>query len=253
VAVWENHLLPVLMRKDGARLQCTCKALRDLVREHFAGDLGTVTTCPRARHVTLESYDYKYQGEEALIQWLRGGGRGRHLEGLTAHSTSGFGRDSVNRALQEGALPSLKGFDANLRQEICRASLTRGLLGAVHELRLTVDARDLEHYLQLVEPQLAALGLVRQLPTLSELTVEVYGGVADPLQWPPFIPPSLKALRTDDKPSDGPLVVDFSVLLCAFPGTLRASGARLDRLEVLTPFDFEVTDDGLVHLAEALR
>jgi hypothetical protein len=41
MAVWEDHLLPLLTCKDAARLGCTCKALRGVVREHFRGDLGS--------------------------------------------------------------------------------------------------------------------------------------------------------------------------------------------------------------------
>jgi hypothetical protein len=43
MAVWEDHLLPLLTCKDAARLGCTCKALRGVVREHFSGDLGGST------------------------------------------------------------------------------------------------------------------------------------------------------------------------------------------------------------------
>jgi hypothetical protein len=40
-AVWEGHLLPLLTYKDAARLGCTCKALRGVVREHFR-DIGPI-------------------------------------------------------------------------------------------------------------------------------------------------------------------------------------------------------------------
>jgi hypothetical protein len=48
MAVWEDHLLPLLTCKDAARLGCTCKALRGVVREHFK-DLGTIkwSSCGR--------------------------------------------------------------------------------------------------------------------------------------------------------------------------------------------------------------
>jgi hypothetical protein len=59
--VWKEHLLPLLTSKDAARLGCTCKALRVVVREHFK-DLGRVnveqlqaalTSFPTARTLTL--------------------------------------------------------------------------------------------------------------------------------------------------------------------------------------------------------
>jgi hypothetical protein len=58
---WANHLLPLLTCKDAARLACTCKAVRGVVREHFK-DLGRIefeqlraalTTFPRARAVAI--------------------------------------------------------------------------------------------------------------------------------------------------------------------------------------------------------
>jgi hypothetical protein len=109
------------------------------------------------------------------------------------------------------------------------------------------------NYVARSEPELALLGTVGQLPSLSRLEVDIYGGVQDPLQWPDFIPPSLKALRIEDEQTEGPFRVELSHLLCAFPRILVASGARLERLEVLIPYDFKELGDGLVHLAQALR
>jgi hypothetical protein len=92
--VWEDHLLPLLTCKEAARLACTCKTLRGVVREHFKGDLGTVkvdelqaalTAFPRAREVTLEDDDDDELEElgdgekEALVESLREGAWGRHL------------------------------------------------------------------------------------------------------------------------------------------------------------------------------
>jgi hypothetical protein len=119
----------------------------------------------------------------------------------------------------------------------------------VHELRLSIDC---EAEMVDVEPQLAALGLVRQLPALTRLELVVYGTQEDPEpQWPAFIPSKLKALHINLKHCNGPLVSE--ALLRALPGMLGASGARLDRLEMLIPSDFDDVGDGLVHLAQALR
>jgi hypothetical protein len=254
--LWEDHLLPLLTCKDAARLACTCKALRGVVREHFCADLGKVTssllraamtTFPRARSVEVSTIGQEWEpgSKEALLQWLCEGGRGRHL--ALVRSIGEGASDLVHTALRQGALPSLKGVMVRMDVEAARASLTGGLLGAMHELQVLI-------YYKLPsippEPQLAALGLVRQLPALAKLAVVVITEDDDAVevQWPPFIPLSLKVLRIDLIE-----VRSSSQFLLALPGVLEASGARLDRLEVLLPDDFWEIGDGLVHLAQALR
>jgi hypothetical protein len=117
----------------------------------------------------------------------------------------------------------------------------------MHELRMTFLRRCDPAQLGL---QLAALGLVRQLPALATLELEVWtfgdGRGDNAVQWPRFIPPSLKTLRIDQKHCRYPQ-------LRPLPGMLGASGAALQRLEVLLPRDFYDVGDGLVHLAQALR
>jgi hypothetical protein len=258
VGLWEDHLLPLLTCKEVARLGCTCKALRGVVREHFR-DLGVVslddlqaalTTFPRARMVMIGHSHYEPDDTEveALVQWLREEGRGGGLERVVMpRSFEGPCEDLDHRALQAGALPSLKTIYARLEYPLHRASLTHGLVAAMHELRVRVlcDSGDVD-----LRPQLAALGLVRQLPALAKLEVSSYVNPAfqEPARWPPFIPPSLKALRVlvgREYPKTS--------LLRALPGMLGASGARLDRLEVkINPF-FKDIGDGLVHLAQVLR
>jgi hypothetical protein len=263
MTLWEEHLLPLLTCKDAARLGCTCKALRGLVREHFR-ELGTIkvkqlqhalTTFPRAREMAfgkcLEPWDDK--DKEALLQWLHWGGRGRHIEGMMLESRFSRVEDFVHLALQQGALPSLKRLDARLDDETHRTSLTRGFSRGVHELRVIFDCGEsCEGVRYKVEPQLAALSLVRQLPALTRLELKVngYDGVPVP-RWPPFIPPSLKALRIDLSSCNRPTALE--PLLRAFPVMLEVFGARLERLEVLIPTEFKAIGDGLVHLAQALR
>jgi hypothetical protein len=248
MAVWEDHLLPQLTCKDAARLGCSCKALRGVVREHFK-EIGTIglktlraalTTFPRARSVTPHSYDYeKWRREdmEALLQWLCEGGRGRHLATVRLDGEAAFIFTYV--ALRLGALPSLKAMSADLKHRTARAFLTDGFFGGMHELRLSVNCRD--------DLQVAALGLVQQLPALTKLDVDTlrpgYSREV-PTLWPPFIPPSLKALRFGSANRS---------LLRALPGMLEASGARLEGLEVHIPPDFSAIGDGLVHVAQALR
>jgi hypothetical protein len=253
--VWEEHLLPLLTCQEAARLGCTCKALRVVVRECFVGELvredasgdeapmgyetlrAAMTTFPRAREVAFQSgWDLEEWKEEALLQWLREGGRGGHLAKVWFKDEAAS--YVVHTALQQGVLPSLKGLNVTLFYDGARASLTGGFLRGMHELRVSLRRHD--------QAQLAALGLVRQLPPLTDLEVMVYEDHDDsPVHWPPFIPPSLKTLTI--KLSNG------DILLHALPGMLGASGARLERLEITLPDDFEAIGDGLVHVAQALR
>jgi hypothetical protein len=226
------------------------------MREHFRGDLGTIdvsdmkaalTTFPRARSVELVDLERRFIDDSrvALVQWLQEGGRGRCPERIRVEHESPLAIIFVHRALQAGVLPSLKRVDARLDFETVRYSLTGGFLRAVRELHLDLDwHRNAE-----VGPQLAALGVVRQLPALARLEVALCGDLDHPvLYWPPFIPASLKALRIEI--SGGPLSWE---LLIALPGMLEASGARLDRLEVLIPSNFKALGHGLAHVAKALH
>jgi hypothetical protein len=259
VAVWEDHLLPQLTCKEAGRLGCTCEALREVVREHYMA-LGVVrltqlraalTTFPRAREVTLAGHGELWGAGErgALVELLREGGRGRHLAMIRSDEDSS---DVVHAALRAGALPSLKGVNATLEYASHRALLSEGLLGGMHELHLKLA---LPHE---GEDQLAALGVVRQLPALTKLELDVSTDDPDsdeegdqpvlPVQWPAFIPPSLKALSIKlDARSSLPL-------LRALPGMLGASGAGLERLEIHLPSSFDKEgDERLVHLAQLLR
>jgi hypothetical protein len=258
-AVWGDHLLPMLTCKEAVRLVRTCKALRVVVREHVK-DLGTVkvdklqaalTTFPRARKATLWDFDEESKpgAPEALVQWLREGGHGAGVTTLRTYIDRSDGAviDVIHAALRQGALPSLTGVAAGLEQEAHRALLTGGFLGGMHELRLTVDRRG-DH--AEVVPQLAALGLVRRLPALATLHLEIRApDDEEPVRYPPFIPPSLKALVIDV--TSGGLRSDL--LFRALPGMLEASGAALERLEVRIFLAFEWLGDGLVHLAQTLR
>jgi hypothetical protein len=181
------------------------------------------------------------------MEWLREGERGRHIERVVVNQ--GSAQDFVHEALQQGALPSLKFVSAKLDDETQRESLTRGLLGGMHEMMLTINTW---HGDDEVEPQLEALGLVRQLPALTKLAVRVlaFDGQSDePVEWPPFIPASLKAL--DINVDDGGITSDL--LLRALPGMLEASGARLERLKIDYLFEYWEIGDELVHVAQALR
>jgi hypothetical protein len=254
MAVWGDHLLPLLSRNEAARLGRTCKALWEVVQQLFK-DLGTLnedtlraalTTFPRARKVELRSNIHTWgNGEgQALKQWLREGGRGRHLETLWLEHHHDFTRDDlVPSMLQAGALPSLKRVYLYLPNEVARESLTGGFLGGIQELGLDLDSIE--------GPQLAALRLVRQLPVLAKLEVTFLTPyIEDPGQWPHFIPPSLQALCIYLIVTPDP---ENSSLLCALLGMLWTSGARLEHLELTIIHDFEVIGNGLVHLAQILR
>jgi hypothetical protein len=229
MAVWEDHLLPQLEFKEAARLGCTCKALRGLVREKFR-DIGRIkleklqaalTTFPKARTMAPYLFTWGEWGDakaQTLREWLLGGG---HAEGITIagmtfragnHIDSLF-NDTVHAALQGGVLPSLKALAADLQHGSHRATLTYELVSGMHELSLKVSSKG-------IEAQLAALGLMRQLPALAKLEIveEIDHSVDESVQWPPFIPPSLKALSIGAH--DGkPLCLS---LLCALPGMLDA-------------------------------
>jgi hypothetical protein len=255
--VWEDHLLPLLTAKDAARLGTTCRALRVVAREHFHGDLGrfipdflqaALTAFPRAQSVVLEGGLGEWE-EKAVVEWLRRGGHGLDLTtvrasgGVTEKGIHGL----IHAALRRGALPSLQSIAVDLDVKNQRASLTRGRLGGMHKLSLRIDCKDEST----LEPQLAALGLVRQLPALATLKIDVAArDAASPVeQWPPFIPPSLKQLSVSVR---DPPPVDLS-LLGALSGGLGASGAALERLEIDICDEFETLEEGLVHVAQALR
>jgi hypothetical protein len=255
MAVWEDHLLPLLTLEGAARLGCTCKALRGVVREHVK-DLGglaleklqaALTTFPNARKVYAypSRVSWGAAQSEALVEWLREGGHGRGITTLTMSLGDREGNSAIHAALREGALPSLRSVTADLFTAAHREFLTRGPLEAVHELRLHLVCPNA------LEPQLAALSRVRHLPTLTKLVLEVSPGSPrgdTGVAWPPFIPPSLKALYIVAE--DGPTTAS---LLRGLPGMLGGSGARLIHLQVRLTSDFSTLDDGLVHVAQALR
>jgi hypothetical protein len=260
MALWEDHLLAPLTCKDAGQLACTCQALRVVVREHFK-DLGRIklkklqaalTTFPKARLVALQpdySGTWAAPEREPLVEWLRAGGHGRYLTRYVAEDASLLYQFPVFEALRGGAFPSLRSVAATLKREPHRvAILMEGLVTAMHEVRLEVSpSQEWEH-------KLAALGLVRQLPFLNKLDLKVrnYGGIPieGPVQWPPFMPSSLKTLSINVGLCGASL---SQSLLSALPGMLGASAARLDRLEVLIPTVQGGLGDGLVHVAKSLR
>jgi hypothetical protein len=127
VAVWEDHLLPMLRSRNAARLGSTCKALREVVREHFK-DLGVIrfrwlraalTTFPRARSMATIPDPYKMDIlEEAKIasqvEWLAAGGQGEGITTVTTTTETEDVNKIVHAALRRGALPLLRDVAANL-------------------------------------------------------------------------------------------------------------------------------------------
>jgi hypothetical protein len=253
--VWEDHLLPLVACKEAVRLGSTCRVLRTVAREHYRGDLGMVrrenlkaalTTFPRARSGDLTGDHRQAYESYKLVEWLCVGGHGRHITTLTTTPKFNYdANETVHEALRRGAFPSLKNVAANLEYEAPRAALTEGLFGPMHELRLKLLCG------YRLADQLAALGAVRQLPALAKLELEVCEEIDDPLQWPPFLPPSLKALRITTTGYFDVRIIQS--LLRALPGMLAASGAALDTLRIELPPDFRHIDDGLVHVAQALH
>jgi hypothetical protein len=259
VALWEDHLLPLLTRKEAARLGCTCEALKEVVREHFK-TLGlmklkklraALIAFPRAREISLDGYGEEWaDGEkEALVEWLREGGRGSHL--AIMRSNEEVANEFIHTAVWEGVLPSLKGVDADLLYKTPRLTLNAGFLRGMHELYLDIAYPNVASADEW-KLQLAGLGMVRQLPALAKLELDLWlpEDFNDTVQWPPFIPPSLKALsiRIAEDP-------DRTSLLRAIPGMIGASGARLDRLKFdIFPVPFlPEGDERLADVAQLLR
>jgi hypothetical protein len=112
------------------------------VREHFAGEVlsepsdwdiaaiklstlrAALTTFPRARKMGLGYYspDYGPEPKEALLQWLREGGRGRHLEVLRLESRDAS--DLATRRCEKVPSPRSRGWtpDGGLPRRHARAA-----------------------------------------------------------------------------------------------------------------------------------
>jgi hypothetical protein len=285
-AVWEDHLLPLLTCKDAGRLECTCKALRGVVREHFVGAVDPIeldvlpmalTTFPRARTLdifeengwdTMEALadclrkkghmpdddDFVWGDRvlfEALIDWLREGNRGQYLTKVTSACINDFAERLVYAGLQQSLLPSLKCIRVSLTVEAQRASLMQGLAGAMRELELQFKCIQDDHVE--LDRQLAALGVVQQLPNLVKLVVWVgdkKGNYTVP--WPPFIPSSLKALRINTSTEGMGRLVNESFLR-SLSDMLHARKTTLERLETEIPSDLASLGEGLIDVAQILR
>jgi hypothetical protein len=259
VAVWEDHLLPMLRSRNAARLGSTCKALREVVREHFR-DLGSIrfgrlraalTTFPRAQSMATDPDRREHLDEaqiQSLVAWLTEGGHGRGITTMTTTAHCNGANELIHAALRRGALPSLKGVAADL-MSANQDLLTGGFLGPMHELRVKADCSYGEG------EQLELLAMVRQLPALAKLEVEMcneHGDEDDVVLGYPFIPPSLTALRINLEPLHrDPSITYF--FLRDLPDMLGASGARLERLELEMPRRFDCLADVLVHVAQAVR
>jgi hypothetical protein len=143
------------------------------VREHFRGDLGLIVlkklrsalrTFLRARRLMIDNRSDGGGRWKLLKKCLVTKGLGKCLERVLLSRC--VPEEPIHEALRQGALSSLKFIALNLMNETHRASLTQGFLGAMHELKVEVlinRKRENEG------AQLAALSLVRQLPSWREL------------------------------------------------------------------------------------
>jgi hypothetical protein len=102
VGLCDAHLLPLLTRKDVARLRRTCKTLRGMVHECFIGDIGSIelmklhaalTSFPRAAAIgdpgatRWPGSGLSLTEREALAEWLGRAGigaRSRRSQGMLA-------------------------------------------------------------------------------------------------------------------------------------------------------------------------
>jgi hypothetical protein len=178
------------------------------------------------------------------------GGRGGGITTVATSAACDDVNELIHTALRTGALPSLRSVAANLMFTSHQQMFAGNLLSAMREVRLMV------HCSYAHEGQLGALGRVRQLPALAKLELEVGEDEEeedddDPVEWPHFIPPSLKALRVDLIWLHHRAIVE--PFLHALPGMLGASGARLERLDIQPNYDFTRIGDGLSSVAQALR
>jgi hypothetical protein len=126
-----------------------------------------LTTFPRARTVALRSSPaWVGTQREALVDWLKEGGRGRYLERVTSVEAGAPAEELVHEALRRTALPSLKRVAAHLQHPTQRVSLSWGLIPAIHELQLTINFADNNA----IDPedQITALGFVWKAVRLGE-------------------------------------------------------------------------------------
>jgi hypothetical protein len=237
--VWHEHLRPLLSVREVTRLRIVCKSLKLLGRGWpmrlgwvRGEDLEAALTCfPAAEGFTMYYDEPLDPAEESrVVELLRAhGGTLKRVEAFNE-----VGERLLLSAVRAGALPNLTSIYLSLDSPDSREVLSGGILRFLEDVEVRIDDGE----------QVAVLEPLRLLPHLRCLSLECPDGVA---AFPPFIPPSLKALIIEIKPSATP-----GSLPRELPSMLQASGACLELFEVRSPY-VELTAQCGVAVARVLH
>jgi hypothetical protein len=226
-SVWQEHLRPLLSRREAARLRVVCMALKVLVMKWpmeliglKAARLEAALTCFPA---TEELYLYadadgplEPAAASALVEVLTR--RGAAIKRVLQNQ-----RQLFSPAVRAGALPNLTRIDLYLWDPNDRHILSEGMLRLLEEVEITMG------YGEGTEG-VAALEQLRSLPHLRRIRLDSHKPLS--AAFPPFIPPSLKSLSVH--------VFDWATLaplLRELPSMLQASGARLESIGLSCALD----------------
>jgi hypothetical protein len=207
----QEHLRPWLRTLEVAGLRVACKALRALVKEwpmHPVAELQAALICFPS---IIDDGMTIRADREATCSRGRGVVESRVVELLRGHGGTIGAAPLICRASGGAAQPHL--FQARLavKDPIHRQILSGGKLRLLKDVRVTIRQSN--------RKQLQALEHLRHLPDLRRLSLTCGRALAT---FPPFIPPSLKALTLLIMPI-GPLQSPLREL----PSMLQASGASL--------------------------
>jgi hypothetical protein len=238
--------MPWLSVEEAAGLRVVCTTLMETVREWpvrlerpvcrtrlTPGNLEAALTCfSAAESLTIWPREPLAPAEESrLVELLRRqGGKLKRVETGWEHA-----KPLLSSAVRAGALPNLTKFKFNFDQPTDWEILSGGMLPLLEEVHVTIKADD--------EQQLAALEHLRHLAHLQRLELACYRAPEAAFPFPPFIPPSLKALTLDGLPES---------LFCDLPPMLQASGAGLEKITIQRPGD-DLSAEGGAALAQVLR
>jgi hypothetical protein len=221
--VWQEHLRRFLSIKEAAGLRAVCKALKVLVREWpmclgevYEYHLEVALKCfPATKSFEVNIDQYPDPEEEArLVEVLR-----EHGGTLKDVTTDDCGHHLLSSAVLSGALPNLIDFAFYLKMPSNRQILSEGMLGLLEAATVRMNN----------STQLAVLEHLRRLPHLQDLWLIS----EEPLgpAFPPFIPPSLKALTVNLKS-----LASLESLVGGLPSMLQASGASLKEIRIIRNF-----------------
>jgi hypothetical protein len=242
LSVWHEHLAPLLYVREAAGLRVVCKALKGLVMGwpmHLVwvrgADLEAALTCfPAIKSFGIELDEPLDPAEESrLVELLRG--HGETLKRVKAYNESG--ERLLLSAVRAGALPSLTTLNLSLDDPDSHEVLSGGMLGLIEEMRVTISDGE----------QAAALEALQRLPRLRRVELMCVYIALEPA-FPPFIPPSLKALYLDFAPA-----ATLEALLRDLTPMLQASGASLEEFRFYADDDTGLGAEGVASLAQVIE